>query len=57
MKRYEFKVVVDLFDTSDPQKVANYLQNVQLETNEVLYSESQTQESLVSVDYQEVPLS
>jgi hypothetical protein len=52
MKRYEFKVTVDLQDNNPPDNVAHYFRNVTYDGFELM-SES---ESLVSLEYTEVPI-
>jgi hypothetical protein len=52
MKRYEYKVTVDLQDTNPPDNLVNYFRNVAYDGYEIM---SQV-ESVVSLEYTEVPI-
>jgi hypothetical protein len=52
MKRYEFKVTVDLQDNNPPNNVAHYFRNVTYDGYEIMGEG----ESIVSLEYTEVPI-
>lgn len=52
MKRYEFKLVVDLNDNESPSKILQFLNGMVYPRYELILEG----ESLVSVEYEEVPL-
>lgn len=52
MKRYEFKVTVDLLDNESPGKVTQFLEGMAYPRHELILEG----ESLVSIEVTEVPI-